>query len=715
MTRRGPRTEGWSSAACALGMLAGCVLPQDDVAPSDDRPTAASAPSDLPVLEVLVVESRDDALSFRRLDPATFDAIRARGAGLSEAALVDIPSVACTSANCPTGELVAFSNVTGAYRAITNGGPVGTATPWTDADAPDCGPVPPSGTGVCRQVRLRNLHPDQLERVYAELIELEPSGATTSVSVPVQPWGAEADFGLTPAIPNGLWRFGELGRSSPPPPGVAGLSWWAFEGTTPPGEAFTFRFLVMVRGQVVRPTQRANVAAPDQPASDYPVVASGPSIATSSVDVSADGRYVVFATSSTTIGGAGSPAERSNVVRHDMLTGANVVVNVGIEASSNCRATNPSISDDGTRVAFEAQRCRLVARAGHNNQRSYVFVRNLAASTTTLASAATNGQYANGSSTAPRISGDGSTVVFQSIATDLVTGTRSGCNRVYRYAMATGAITHVSATRGTTIDATAGFPACSAITPAGEDPDVSDDGSIIAFRSDVALTTSDTNGEPDVYVYRHGGTSADVYRVSVSTTDGPVFGGDFDHAAVSGDGAFVAFSSIATELLGTSTGRHVYRRGSGPADAATLERVTLRPDGSIPSGTGFATPWPTLSQSGRFVSFWNSFTDVTNPALSFPGTQLVVCDMGGPTTPEELARCFVISRVQLTPSATFTALSGTVHGGARRGLACDDESEACYTVYQANGTGWGNLAASTPQVFVSPLGDPRDQMPAPSP
>ncbi|AKF10774.1 hypothetical protein DB32_007923 [Sandaracinus amylolyticus] len=694
-------------------MLAGCAASGEDVATSDDH--APAALSDLPVLEVLVVESRGDALSFRRLDPATFDAVRAGEVGLREEALVDIPSVRCTSDNCPAGDFVAFSNVAGAARAITNGAPAAGVPLWTAADAPNCGPVPASGTGVCRQVRLRNLRPDQLERVYAELVELAPSGATTSVSIPEQPWNAEPDFGLAPAIPNGLWRFGELGRSSPPPPGLAGLSWWAFEGTTPPGEAFTFRFLVMVRGQVVRPTQRANVAAPDQPASDYPVVASGPSIATSQVDVSADGRYVVFATSSTTIGGAGTPAERSNVVRHDMLTGANVVVNVGAEASSNCRALSPSISDDGTRVAFEAQRCRLVARAGHSNQRSYVLVRDITAGTTTLASVATNGAYPNASSTTPRISGDGSTVVFQSLATDLVGGTRSACNRIYRYTVATGAVSHVSATRGTAPNAPAGFPACTALTPAGEDADVSDDGSVIVFRSDVALTTSDTNGEPDVYVYRQGGTTVDVYRASVSTTGGAVTGGEFDHAAVSGDGAFVAFSSTATGLLGASTGRHVYRRGSGAADAGTLERVTVRPDGSTPSGTGFATPWPALSQSGRFVSFWNSFTDVTNPARSFPGTQLVTCDMGGPTTPDALARCFVISRVQLTPSATFTALSGTVHAGARHGMACDDESEACYTVYQANGTGWGNLAATTPQVFVSPIGDPRDQMPAPSP
>ncbi|AKF06971.1 Hypothetical protein DB32_004120 [Sandaracinus amylolyticus] len=691
-------------------MLVGCFGAPDAGDPTIDPPVAP-----LPVVALIEGEYDGHELTFRTLELDESEQLD----GVVTAPLVDIPSRSCTTATCTGGSYVAFSNVAGGRATVTHGTAVGTWDPTL------CGAAPVSPTsGVCQQVRLRNLYATQIERAYAELISITPTGATTSVSVPAQPFAAVPDFSLAPAVSNGLWRFGEIGRN-----GTATTSpttHWVFHGATPPGTELTFRFLVQVRGHLVSPTRRASVVGNDDPATDYPARTAGATVGASSIDMSADGRYVVYTTASSSLHGQ---TGGQYVVRHDMTTGESAVVERidGTDTiATGCTSTNPSISDDGNRIAFESSGCDLVGLGATST--TQVYVRDVAARTTTLASADTAGGYANQAATSAQISGNGQVVVFQSNAFDLVAGTPAFeffgfplfrlCVDAYRRDLAGGTTTHVSGRAGTAPNAVAGFAGWDAAN-AGEAPDVSADGSAVVFRGSWAtLVTGDTNNASDVYVYRHGGATTNVHRVSLRHNNTQLSAAS-DHPSISADGAFIAFSSLATNVsTGTPTTsgtRHVYRRSSasGATASRTVERVTVSPTEVNGTGPSFASPWPSLSRNGRFVGFWSSYTNLASTSsFLVSGTQYYVCDMGSAAI--ELERCFVASTFQPTATSAFSILGGATVGAGRTAMACGDEEEACYVAYQTNGAGWAAVATSDLQVFVSPVSDPRAQLPAPS-
>ena len=102
--------------------------------------------------------------------------------------------------------------------------------------------------------------------------------------------------------------------------------------------------------------------------------------------LSADGRYVAF---SVRVGRPNGTAEslRTKIWRHDLQTGENVLVSRasgvrGIPADGY--ATDPSISEDGLRVAFASTASNL--SEAKPDGIAGVFVRDLARNTTTLLS-----------------------------------------------------------------------------------------------------------------------------------------------------------------------------------------------------------------------------------------------------------------------------------------------------------------------------------------
>jgi len=94
------------------------------------------------------------------------------------------------------------------------------------------------------------------------------------------------------------------------------------------------------------------------------------------------------------------------------------VDSAGNEANSDSSA--PSISADGRYVAFASNASNLVA--GDTNGRVDIFVRNLLAGTTTRVSVDSTGIQGNGDSRSPSVSADGRSVAFDSDASNLVAG-----------------------------------------------------------------------------------------------------------------------------------------------------------------------------------------------------------------------------------------------------------------------------------------------------
>jgi Tol biopolymer transport system component len=133
-----------------------------------------------------------------------------------------------------------------------------------------------------------------------------------------------------------------------------------------------------------------------------------------SPDVSADGTRVAFTSSSTNLGGGASL--KRNVYVRDLAAGTTTWASIPEDGDpEHSSARDPSISADGRRVAFAQELSEFGYGAIDQEE---VFVRDLTAGTTTLASTGPAGPADTGASDSS-LSGDGAKVTFISHARNL--------------------------------------------------------------------------------------------------------------------------------------------------------------------------------------------------------------------------------------------------------------------------------------------------------
>jgi hypothetical protein len=132
---------------------------------------------------------------------------------------------------------------------------------------------------------------------------------------------------------------------------------------------------------------------------------------------------------------------------------------------------------------------------------------------------------------------------------------------------------------------------------------ISADGRFVAFDSVASnLVAGDTNKTDDVFVRdRVAGTTE---RVSVSDGGAQVKGGSYV-GAISADGRFVAFSSRA----GDTGTEDVFVRDRVKG---TTERVSVSDTGAQANGRSYGDDWGSLGMSadGRFVAFWSEASNL---------------------------------------------------------------------------------------------------------
>ena len=196
----------------------------------------------------------------------------------------------------------------------------------------------------------------------------------------------------------------------------------------------------------------------------------------------------------------------------------------------------PAINANGDAVAFESLASNLIEF--DKNASSDIFLRNLGANTTECISIGTNGAVANAGSYAPQINSDGTIVVFESDATNLVSGDTNSARDVFLRTITNNTTELISIAA----DGTAANGSSSAAV-------VSADGRIVAFRSSASnLVSGDTNGVSDIFVRDR--SNAVTTRVSVNDSGVQAnLASDIGPISISQDGRYIGFTSNASNLV----------------------------------------------------------------------------------------------------------------------------------------------------------------------
>lgn len=264
----------------------------------------------------------------------------------------------------------------------------------------------------------------------------------------------------------------------------------------------------------------------------------------SSPTISADGRWVCFASLATNLV-VGDSNGFSDIFAWDRLNDTLTLVSL---SNGGSQGDGPSslhtLSSDGRYLAFESLATNLVGFDG-NGVRD-VFLRDRdpdqngifdeAGAATSLISVTTLGAQANAASSAPSISGDGSVIAFQSTASNLANGTSGGNSQIYvrlRNSSRTELVSRGFA--GGAGDSGSTFAAVSA------------NGGVVAFESRATnLVPGDTNGWDDVFRVDLIGATMVRASVSVPGSQSALYS---QRPALNDDGSEIAFQSPADDLV----------------------------------------------------------------------------------------------------------------------------------------------------------------------
>jgi len=159
--------------------------------------------------------------------------------------------------------------------------------------------------------------------------------------------------------------------------------------------------------------------------------------------ISGDGQLIAFSSFASNLV-ISDTNNFSDVFIHDLATGETDQVSVSSDGTQgNGNSLNPKISANGQYITFESYATDLIAGDTNNycgvnflDNCKDIFVRDLMTSQTFRVSITHVGSEANGISLSPSISGDGNVVVFQSEASNLVSGDTNAQDDIFAYAVA---------------------------------------------------------------------------------------------------------------------------------------------------------------------------------------------------------------------------------------------------------------------------------------
>ena len=271
--------------------------------------------------------------------------------------------------------------------------------------------------------------------------------------------------------------------------------------------------------------------------------------------ISADGRFIVFHANSPLV--PEDTNDTTDVYIRDVQAGTTALVSVALDGTAgNNTSFIQDISGDGRFVVFVSDATNLIANDVVDNEPN-VYVRDLVAGSTELASVSTDGTRANVLFfDVPSISADGRFVAFSTIDSLVPEDTQQFSLDIYLRDRQTRTTELISVNS----DEVPG-------DGRHEAPSVSADGHFVAFQSDSTNFAPEQPGffpDEDIFVRdRQAGTTV---RVSESSA------GEEGNArslgtAISGDGAVIAFGSEANNLVpnDTNSAKDIFTHDERPA------------------------------------------------------------------------------------------------------------------------------------------------------
>jgi Tol biopolymer transport system component len=334
--------------------------------------------------------------------------------------------------------------------------------------------------------------------------------------------------------------------------------------------------------------------------------------------ISADGEWVPFWSEATDLVlGVADGVSTADVFLFQVSTGAITLVSRSAAgtATGNGESYASAISADGEWVLFESDATNLVAGLADTNETTDVFLYQRRTGAVTLVSraAGTPGTTANGYSSPAGISPDGEWILFTSLASNLVPGVTddNATGDVFLFQRSTGTVSLVSRIGGP-------------VTVAGNNRSVpiamSACGGRILFESlatNLVAGVADGNATFDVFLYRR-----DTGAVELVSRSGILPGRTANRGSqarsINADGAWVLFSSLATDLV------------PGIADANGLSDVFLyevatgsvtlvsRAEASRRATANFLSTPTSISADGEWVLFLSAASDLIAGVTHLP-------------------------------------------------------------------------------------------------
>ncbi|MBC8413088.1 PD40 domain-containing protein, partial [bacterium] len=325
--------------------------------------------------------------------------------------------------------------------------------------------------------------------------------------------------------------------------------------------------------------------------------------------ISGDGNVVAFKSSATDMV-PGDTNGTSDIFVRNLLTNELKRVNVHSSgAQANGFTLEFDMSEDGNFVAFTSAATNLVDN--DTNNRWDIFVHDISANITTRVSVNSAGDAGNGDSRYPSISHDGRYVSFSSSANNIIPGVTA---QIYRHDRDTG--TTIVASLDAFGNPIASTPLQSVMSADGQ--------AVVFVSTGDNIVLDDTNGVSDVFV--HDFISARTVRVSEDSA-GNAGNAVSQYPELSRDGRYVAFESIATNLVAGDT--------NGQLDIFVHDLIlhtTVRASvGSNETEADSGSHNPAISNDGRYVAFDSSATNLV-PGGSDTSRHIYVRDLQLGTT-----------------------------------------------------------------------------------